>query len=301
MSKPTLITSRDPKGLHFIGLCEAAYNGAKLDDECAQQLNERGGEFQDGLKKLIAEFSTTNQFADEETASDYTYPKEYRGPRPIGKQVSVLAKLLDLSPDLTNAYVGKVLPTLALPEGAEGWFAIPSVDALAKKHFPEVSGSAERYCRAVELIHAKIAHARPFYNWREGEINPAHLRVHPRTAHAMDVILETQKGEILIVAAQLGLRHRGHSTRRARKVFARSEFGLGSVAGCSIILTHPKRIVCFDELGMDLPGDEYSSGAGGQFGHAPCLDFYDDGVGFGAGEVSDADGSFGSASGFLPQ
>ncbi|MEK7142123.1 MAG: hypothetical protein AAB818_00890, partial [Patescibacteria group bacterium] len=79
----TLITSRDPKGLHAVGLFEAVYNKSKLDEARAQRLNERGGELQDGIAKLIAELSVSNQYANEEVRSSYTYPKEYKGPKPI--------------------------------------------------------------------------------------------------------------------------------------------------------------------------------------------------------------------------
>ncbi|MDP1709756.1 MAG: hypothetical protein Q8L21_02630 [Candidatus Komeilibacteria bacterium] len=54
----TLITSRDDKGRHAVGLFEVAYNKAGLDDDRAQRLNERGGELQDGITKLIAELTT---------------------------------------------------------------------------------------------------------------------------------------------------------------------------------------------------------------------------------------------------
>ncbi|MFA5840641.1 MAG: hypothetical protein WC890_08380, partial [Candidatus Margulisiibacteriota bacterium] len=230
MSKQTLITSRDPKGLHAVGLFEVAYNKSKLDEARAQRLNERGGELQDGIAKLIAELSVSNQYANEEVRSNYTYPKEYKGPKPIADQIKAIAKIFDLDPSYAIEFV-KNLP--AFPDGAEGWFAIPSVDALAKKHFPEVTDPAQQYCHAVQLVHAKIAASRSFCNYREGQITPAQLRVHARTAHALDLIAETQKGDILIVAAQLGMRHGNpivRSVRRAREVFVANEFGLGSLA-----------------------------------------------------------------------
>src|SRR3990167_7425135 len=186
----TLITSRDPKGLHAVGLFEAVYNKSKLDEARAQRLNERGGELQDGIAKLIAELSVSNQYANEEVRSSYTYPKEYKGPKPIANQIKALAKIFDLDPSHAT----------------------------------------------------KFADSQSFYNYREGQITPAQLRVHARTAHALDLIAETQKGDILIVAAQLGMRHRGKSVRRAREVFVGSEFGLGSLAVGSIVLTHPERL-----------------------------------------------------------
>ncbi len=252
----TLITSRDPKGLHATGLFEAVYNKSKLDDARAQRLNERGGELQDGIAKLIAELSVSDQYANEEVRSNYTYPKEYKGPKPINDQIKAIAKIFGLDPSHALEFA-KTLPEL--PNGAEGWFAIPSVDALAAKHFPEVTDPIQKYCQAVQLVHTKIADSRSFYNYREGQITPAQLRVHARTAHALDLIAEAQKGDILIVAAQLGMRHRGKSVRRAREVFVANEFGLGSLAVGSIVLTHPERLVRWEELDMDCSGDEFQS------------------------------------------
>jgi hypothetical protein len=294
----TLITSRDPKGLHAVGLFEAVYNKSKLDEARAQRLNERGGELQDGIAKLIAELSVSNQYANEEVRSSYTYPKEYKGPKPIADQIKAIAKIFGLDPSQAIEFA-KNLP--ALPEGAEGWFAIPSVDALAKKHFPEVTDPVQKYCQAVQLVHAKIAASRSFYNYREGQITPAQLRVHARTAHALDLIAETQKGDILIVAAQLGMRHRGKSVRRAREVFVANEFGLGSLAVGSIVLTHPERLVRWEELDMDCAGDEFSPEADGGFSRSPCFYFHDGGVKFGADFVGFPRGGFGSVSGFLSQ
>ncbi len=292
----TLITSRDPKGLHAVGLFEAVYNKSKLDEARAQRLNERGGELQDGIAKLIAELSVSDQYANEEVRSNYTYPKEYKGPKPIADQIKAIAKIFDLDPSQAIEFA-KNLP--ALPEGAEGWFAIPSVDALAKKHFPEVTDPVQKYCQAVQLVHAKIAASRSFYNYREGQITPAQLRVHARTAHALDLIAETQKGDILIVAAQLGMRHRGKSVRRAREVFVANEFGLGSLAVGSIVLTHPERLVRWEELDMDCAGDEFSPEADGDFSESPVFGFSGGGVRFGADFVGGPYDSFGSVSGFL--
>ncbi len=296
MTTQQLITSRDEKGRHAVHLFEIAYDKSKLDDARAQRLNERGGELQDGIAKLIAELSQVHQYANEEVRSNCTYPKEYKGPKLIADQIKAIAKIFDLDPSQALEFA-KNLP--ALPDGAEGWFAIPSVDALAKKHFPEVTDPAQKYCQAVQLVHAKIAASRSFYNYREGQITPAQLLVHARTAHALDLIAETQKGDILIVAAQLGLRHRGKSVRRAREVFVANEFGLGSLAVGSIVLTHPERLVRWEELDMDCSGDEFSPEADGDFSGAPCFHFYNGGVPFHVCHCGHAYEDYGSVSAFL--
>lgn len=269
-----------------------------LDKDSAQKLIENGDEFQNRIIIAIKELSISNQFADEEVSSNYKYPDEYRGPRNIAEQIKTIAKIFNLDPKQALEYI-KNLPSL--PNGAEGWFAIPSVEAIAKKHFPEVADPAERYCRAIQIVHKKIAESREFYNYREGKITPDHLRQCARTAHAFEQIAKTQKGDILIVACQLGMRHRGRSVRRAREVFVTNEFGLGSLAVGSIVLTHPERLVRSSELDMDCPGDEFSPGADGDFSRAPVFDFVSDRARFGTGFVGDAGGYYGSASGFLSQ
>src|SRR3989338_3504975 len=272
-----------------------------LDKDGIQKLIENGDEFQARIMTGIKDLSVSNQYANEEVRSSYTYPKEYKGPKPIADQIKALAKIFDLDPSQAIEFV-KNLPALEsfVPVDAmqwTGWFAIPSVDALAKKHFPEVTDPVQKYCQAVQLVHAKIAASRSFYNYREGQITPAQLRVHARTAHALDLIAETQKSDILIVAAHLGMRHRGKSVRRAREVFVGNEFGLGSLAVGSIVLTHPERLVRWEELDMDCSGDEFSPEADGVFSESPCFVFGDGGVGFGADFVDDPSRGFCSVSG----
>lgn len=80
MFKQILITTRDPKGLYAVGLFEAVYNRAKLNDKCAQRLNERGDELQDWIARLITELTIKDRYTDEEVYSHHTYPEKYKGP-----------------------------------------------------------------------------------------------------------------------------------------------------------------------------------------------------------------------------
>src|SRR3989338_1188465 len=271
-----------------------------LDNPGAQRVIEHGDDFAEAIRTAaitsLKDLSVTDKFKNEEVKSNYTYPKEYKGPKPINDQIKAIAKIFGLDPSHALEFA-KTLPEL--PNGAEGWFAIPSVDALAAKHFPEVTDPIQKYCQAVHLVHTKIADSRSFYNYREGQITPAQLRVHARTAHALDLIAETQKGDILIVPCQLGMRHRGQSVRRAREVFVANEFGFGSLAVGSIVLTHPERLVRWEELDMDCSGDEFSPEADGDFSKSPFFRFYGGKVKFGTAFVGGPLGGFGSVSGFF--
>lgn len=271
------------------------------DKEGSQRLIEQGDEIgsriNDFMIDLFQEYGTANQFADEVAESSYRYPNEYKCAKPIEEQIKAIAEIYNL--DLNSALeYAKNLPTL--PKGAEGWFAVPSLAAIARKHFPEITDPAEQYCAAIRLALDKFRASRSFYNYRENEIVPERLRMHVRTAQMLEKIAEAQNGsDILIIPCQLGMRHRGKSVRRARETFMANEFGLGSLIGASIALTHPERYVRSDELDTDLPGDEFSED-GESFDEAPCLCF-DDEVEFGAFDVDYANDGFGSASGFLPQ
>jgi len=187
-----------------------------------------------------------------------------------------------------------------LPEGAEGWFAVPSVDALAEKYFPEVTTWTERRRQAILLVNSKIADSRPFTFFCEEIVASTPFQVPVHTTRALKLIAETQPGGILIVAAQLGRSHRGRSIRLACKMFAADEFGLGSLEVGSILLTHPERLVDFLGLFMDCPGDEFAqdNGDDSSFG-IPSYGFDIGGIEFHINDNDDTNGQYGPATGFL--
>lgn len=252
---------------------------------------------EEAVKAIILEMTTPNQYANEVVSSNYTYPSEYKM-KPIMEQVQTIATMFGLDPTLALEFI-KTLP--ALPDGAEGWFAIPKVSAVSKKHFPAITDSAEQYCEATKLVHSKLAESRSFYNYREGQITTAQIRQHPRTISFLEQLESEQQGDILILAVQYGMRHRGKSVRRARETFSGNEFGLGAFALGCMALVHPDRYVRWEELDTDCAGDEFAPGADGVFSEAPLFYFNDGRLEFVAIDVSYASDSYGSASAFAPQ
>ncbi len=240
------------------------------------------------------EISTPNSliispfFASEEIASNYSYPEGY-AVKPICEQLVVLAKHF---PNLNSSPVlacSKELP--ALSTDAEGWFVVP--------RFEKVAGN---YNEAVEKVLGMIGSTRIFHNYRKGQSGPKYLRQSDRTTTALQMLGAKQQGDYLLIPAQFGLRHRGRSTRRVREIIGNSnEFGLGIfVTGC-MLLSHPERLVKWEQLHIDCPGDEYSPGADGEFSVAPIFYFHDGRVKFDTYWVGDPGAHCGSASGFLPQ
>ena len=277
------ITQRDAKGLHFMSTIGGIYDKAGLSEEEAQRVNEASG-----LGNLISEFIKkhryANQFTNEETTSDYTYPEGYEI-LPIDEQIIKLVEIFNLDSTAAAEYIEN-LPVL--PEGAEGWFAIPRRDKIGAT-----------YNEAVETALTKLGESREFYNYRNGELDENYLRQHQRSIEMWDKLYSEQSGDIIIVPAQFGLRHRGKSVRRARETFSTNEFGLGAFATCCMLLTHPKRLQKLGELEFDCSGDEYNWDAAGGWSSCPGFGFGDGGVRFGAFRVAYVSQIFGSASAFL--
>jgi len=226
------------------------------------------------------------QFADEEVESNYVYPDGYDEVNRVADQIQALRQLF---PELNNVTFNDSIATQPLPSlNAEGWFAIPKWEKLAST-----------YGEAVEKVLAMIRSKRKFYNYCDGQLGVEYLRQHARTAKMFQEIGKEQEGQdILVIPAQFGLRHRGRSVRRVREVFCSNEFGLGAFAVGIMLLTHPEREVRWEQLHVDCAGDEYSSDAGGFFGHAPYFDFSDGMLEFGAGQGDGADEGCGSVSAF---
>lgn len=175
---------------------------------------------------------------------------------------------------------------------------------ILKKHFnitvklpkKEVSGYAvpkwqrvaSTYPKALQKVLDAIKSTRPFYNWREGQIDNKHIR-------RPDIEIPE------ILNAQMGEKHKGESVEYVRANKLENENLLGAYEVGVILLTHPKILKSYDDLWIDCPLDEWSPGAGGEFSSAPVFVFDDGGVEFGAFDVGATRGHCGSASWFSPQ
>ena len=266
----------------------AVSEGILPDKESGQKLIENGDEFQADILASIRRLSASNQFADEEVESSYGYLSGCK-PKDLICQTN---RLRELIPGVRFA-CEDIPQRLALPSGAEGWFAIPKWQTLAKTY-------GEAVQKVLDLI--KQTRNGAFCNYREGQLGPQNLRQSAKAVRAYEKLCSQQKDhDILVVPCQFGLRHRGRSVRRAREVMPTSEFGLGAFEVGIMLLTHPERLQHYNDLWIDLAGDEFSGDGGDSFGRAPYFYFNVDGVKFGAYDVSYAYAYCGSASAFLPQ
>ncbi len=282
------VTTRDPKGLKFVSIVEAAYNKARLSDHEAQRVNDTPG-----LAELVDNFISANRltdkFKDEEVESNYGYLSGYRKPKSITEQTNILRQIF---PGV--GFADEKLAEREVPLHAEGWFAIPKWQTIT----PTYSEAVQKVLDAI-----KVARNGKFYNYRDGQINDSRLRQTAKTASVFQKLSDEQKNhDILVVAGQFGLRHRGRSVRRAREVFSENELGLGAFAVGIMILTHAERLQHYDDLWIDCAGDEFDDPAAGvRFDRAPYFHFGGGGVRFVTSWFDDARECYGSASAFVPQ
>ena len=261
-----------------------------LDNPGAQRVIEHGDEFAEAVRTAalasLKDLSVSDKFKDEEVDSKYGYLSGYTKPKGITEQTQILSQIF---PGVGNAL--EKLAERAVPANAEGWFAIPKWEKFAPT-----------YGEAVEKVLAMIGSKRKFYNYRDGQLGVEYLRQHAKTVKMFQKLGDEQKDfDILVVPAQFGLRHKGRSVRRAREVFTANEFGLGAFAIGIMVLTHPERLVQWEQLHVDCAGDEFAPGAGGDFSSAPFFDFLDGKVEFYAFWYDRAYEFYGSASAFLSQ
>ncbi len=259
----------------------------QMDKQSAQIVLDSGEEMQREVAATVVEIigrhTASDKYKDEEVGSTRTYPATYRV-RPVEAQVTELRKLF---PSLggCNEKIGR----RPLPEGAEAWFAIPRWQALAGT-----------YNEAVEKVGAAMAAKRKFSNRIMGRLGPTYLRQSERSKLAEKILFDQQQGcDILVVAAQAGMLHRGCSARRTRVAMAGNEFGLGVFAFGSMLLTHPERLSSGETLMVDCGGDEYSVRGDYTFDRVPLFDYDISGIEFSVFYEDRARNLWGTPTGFL--
>jgi hypothetical protein len=233
--------------------------------------------------EIIQRHTISDKYKDEEVGSNRVYPPTYRV-RPVEAQVTELRKLF---PSLGNCM--EKLARKPLLTGAEAWFAIPRWQALAPT-----------YNEAVELVLGVLATKRRFQNRIIGRLGPKYLRQSERSKLAEKILADQQQGnDLVVMAAQFGMLHRGCSARRARVAMAGNEFGLGVFTLACMLLTHSERLSAEDTLMIDCGGDEYSMYGDYVFDRVPLFDYDISGIEFSMFYEDRSRNLWGTPTGFL--
>lgn len=221
-----------------------------------------------------------SEFANKEVKPSYGYPSGYTKPKSIAEQGRVLREFF---PDISFTLNEKIAEQ-PLPQGAEGWFAIPMWQLFGKTEG-----------KALLEVDNRLIFNEIFYNLLNTDPRPCE-----RTVKSLEVLSEAQKGyNVLVIAAQFGLRHRGCSAFQVRKAFEANEFGLGSFAVACMILTHRERLSSVNDLGIDCVGDSYRHYNDGDFSFVPYFKSADHWAVIDDRSADYADECYGAATAFL--
>lgn len=273
-------------------LCEDALDSddCRLAQGASQvRLIERGDILQKRFLQLVHELGQW-RYADEEVSSTYGYPDGYSGVRALEEQATILREQYQFP-------LKPFAKVEVLPDGAEGLWVIPLIQWIAPAQ------CEHPYNYGVDFVQERLGKSRAFKNWRKGQTGHEYLRQSEHSLRMWNQLTLAQgSGELTpVVPAQFGLRHRGRSVRRARALFVKNEFGLGAYAGGVMLLTHPEREQVWEQLHMDLSGDEFAPGAGGRFVDAPIFRWGDGELHFHTYRVGFFCERYGSVSAFFPQ
>ncbi len=258
-----------------------------LDRQSAQTVLDKGKTLRSEVACKVVEIihrnTASDKFMDEEMGSNRVYPPTYRV-RAGGGAGDGAEEALPQSGQL-HGKAGR----RPLPDGAEAWFVIPRWQALA-----------QTYNEAVQVVLEVLATKRRFSNRIIGRLGPEYLRQSERTKLAEKILAEQQEGnDLLVVAAQAGLLHRGSSARRTRVAMAGNEFCMGVFAFACMLLTHPERLSSGDTLMVDCGGDEYSMRGDYTFDRVPLFDYDLSGIEFSIFYEDRARNLWGTPTGFL--
>lgn len=237
---------------------------------------------------LLVDFSAS-EFAGENSVFDCSYKFGYKHEKiSMSDQIK---RILELFPGLNspkNEIVWK-----NLPEGAEGWYAVPYWRAVG-----------DNYEMAMARLFSAISRERNFINILNGMTGEKNLRKNRQSSISLETIAKVQGSDIIIIPIQTGIRFRGKSARLSKDLFLINEFGIGSFeAGC-ILLTHPMRFSSYVDLWLDCSGDEFSKN-GENFSFVPYYSVYtkngDLEMNFNFRFCGEANPRCGTVSGFNPE
>ncbi len=223
-----------------------------LTKDDAQVVIANGNQLKNELSK------TTKDFIRRALWQGYVYPKDYRR-KPVDRQINIIGKVFGLSTETAMKFATERLPKIKLPRHAEGWFAVPSVEAVAKKHFPQVTGLIDQYRESIRFACKKIKETREFSDYGLGFFDHHPFMERPKSLSACySHNIGGQDGEIILIPAQLGMRFQGKSVDDALKAFTEKEFPLGMFEVLSILITHPKRFNVYAGLSMNCADNAIS-------------------------------------------
>ncbi len=139
-----------------------------------------------------------------------------------------------------------------------------------------------------------------FVDFTRGRIGDRHMCPVKKTKDALSAFEDKTGGDVIVLAVQSGIHHRGTTILDVRKQLPTKEFGLTAEMVAVLLLTNPERLVKDDDLAIDCTGSKYAPGAVGDFYYAPCWSVKKGKLRFSFGRLDFPAPRFGSATAFAP-
>lgn len=269
-----------------------------LTAESAQMVIEQGDVFQSRLGNLLRELGgmTPNPYESERVDRTCGYPAGWTIPT-FDEQRERTAKMYPdlVLPEITNR-------DIIVPGGWDGiWWFPPKIAAIGR-----ICGVADCYVAdygtVVKHPLALIGQQRTFTNYRTqdgDQLTAEYIRINEMVRGRIQTLEAATEGDFLPpMPITFGQFYGGFSPRNARETaIRRQELPFCTAYVASLLGIMPERLVAYEDLWIDVPGDEYNWGAGGGWTGSLFFDFGGGRLGLDAGGADGAGGGYGSVVG----
>lgn len=169
-----------------------------------------------------------------------------------------------------------------LPEGADGWVAVPRAHKVCEHYFTAVTTVLRRLT---------ITYGNTFRDHTYGI--PYDVRRTDHTSRCLALMRQKQPDDVLVLAVQLGGKYIDLSAKDAQESFDSNEFGLGLFEVANILMTNQGRLSSPVDLGIEACGDRYTPES------TPCFNFHNRSLELKERLIDIAEPNFGAATAFL--
>lgn len=153
-------------------------------------------------------------------------------PRPIHEQIELIAREFSLPTEQTFRFLNGLFRDTGLPSDARGWFALPTIEAVAEQFFADSKDPIEKYRKATELALDKISKRSGEFEGLDCKSTPEKFFLLKKTRQALEAIRIHQSGAIFILPVKFDV---------GINLASSDEFPLGSFFTACLGLTHPER------------------------------------------------------------
>jgi len=279
-------------------LLGAAIRKSGVSKDGMDLLIGNGGVFQDRILPIIQDLGgiTPNPYEKEVTNRTCGYPTGWTVPT-FDEQLERTAKMYPdlVLPEITNR-------DIVVPGGWDGiWWFPPKIAAIGR-----ICAVADPYVAdygtVVKHLLALIGQQRDFTNYRtqdSDQLTADYIRINELVRGRIQTLESATEGDFLPpMPITFGQFYGGFSPRNARETsIRRQELPFCTAYVASLLGIMPERLVAYEDIWIDVPGDEYNWDAGGSWTNSLCFGFGDGRLKLYARDAGSACGRCGSVVG----